>query len=94
MAGGTEGLMFAPFPQIVHAKLQGDFVLTAAYAHELPKYGIAHGLTNWAAGKLHFWIFAMGVVLRGVMPALCCFASGGFGCVIYLRCTDVIHLSS
>lgn len=35
--------------QIVHAKLQGDFVLAAAYSHELPKYGIKHGLTNWAA---------------------------------------------
>ncbi|KAI5477565.1 60S ribosomal protein l5 [Pseudohyphozyma bogoriensis] len=35
--------------QIVHAKLQGDFVLTAAYSHELPRYGIKHGLTNWAA---------------------------------------------
>jgi ribosomal protein L18 len=36
--------------QIVHAKIQGDIVLTAAYAHELPRYGIKHGLTNWAAG--------------------------------------------
>jgi len=35
--------------QIVHAKIQGDIVLTAAYAHELPRYGIKHGLTNWAA---------------------------------------------
>jgi len=35
--------------QIVHAKLQGDFVLTAAYSHELPKFGIKVGLTNWAA---------------------------------------------
>lgn len=35
--------------QIVHAKLQGDFVLAAAYSHELPRYGIKHGLTNWAA---------------------------------------------
>ncbi|KAG9294969.1 hypothetical protein G9A89_017763 [Geosiphon pyriformis] len=35
--------------QIVYAKLQGDFILTAAYAHELPKYGIKVGLTNWAA---------------------------------------------
>jgi len=33
----------------VYAKLQGDFVLAAAYAHELPRYGINHGLTNWAA---------------------------------------------
>ncbi|KAJ3364801.1 60S ribosomal protein L5 [Allomyces javanicus] len=35
--------------QIVYSKIQGDFVLTAAYAHELPKYGIKVGLTNWAA---------------------------------------------
>jgi large subunit ribosomal protein L5e len=37
--------------QVVHAKIQGDYVLTAAYAHELPRYGIKHGLTNWAAGQ-------------------------------------------
>lgn len=36
--------------QIVYAKIQGDVVLTSAYAHELPEYGIKHGLTNWAAG--------------------------------------------
>ncbi|GAA5831599.1 hypothetical protein JCM11251_000764 [Rhodosporidiobolus azoricus] len=35
--------------QIVSSKLQGDIVLCAAYSHELPKYGIKHGLTNWAA---------------------------------------------
>ncbi|KAF7724997.1 60S ribosomal protein L5 [Apophysomyces ossiformis] len=35
--------------QIVYAKIQGDFVLAAAYSHELPRYGIKGGLTNWAA---------------------------------------------
>jgi len=35
--------------QIVYAKIQGDFVMCAAYSHELPKYGIKVGLTNWAA---------------------------------------------
>jgi len=35
--------------QIVYAKLQGDFVLSQAYSHELPKYGIKIGLTNWAS---------------------------------------------
>jgi len=35
--------------QIVAAKITGDVTLTAAYAHELPKYGIKHGLTNYAA---------------------------------------------
>ncbi|KAJ2506872.1 60S ribosomal protein L5 [Coemansia sp. RSA 2049] len=35
--------------QIVYAKIQGDAVLAAAYSHELPRYGIKVGLTNWAA---------------------------------------------
>ncbi|KAG0174319.1 60S ribosomal protein L5 [Apophysomyces sp. BC1015] len=35
--------------QIVYAKIQGDFVLSAAYSHELPRYGVKGGLTNWAA---------------------------------------------
>ncbi|TCD69672.1 60S ribosomal protein L5 [Steccherinum ochraceum] len=35
--------------QIVYARLQGDFVLTAARSRELPRYGINHGLTNWTA---------------------------------------------
>ncbi|EPT03783.1 hypothetical protein FOMPIDRAFT_1022326 [Fomitopsis schrenkii] len=35
--------------QIVYARLQGDFVLCAARSKELPRYGINHGLTNWAA---------------------------------------------
>ncbi len=35
--------------QIVHAKIQGDFVLTQATSRELPKYGIKHGLSNWTA---------------------------------------------
>jgi large subunit ribosomal protein L5e len=36
--------------QVTYAKIQGDVILTSAYAHELPEYGIKHGLTNWAAG--------------------------------------------
>lgn len=35
--------------QVVAARLAGDEVLTAAYSHELPRYGIKHGLTNFAA---------------------------------------------
>lgn len=35
--------------QIVAARMAGDEVLTAAYAHELPRYGIKRGLTNFAA---------------------------------------------
>ena len=35
--------------QIVYSRICGDFVLTAAYAHELKNYGIKVGLTNYAA---------------------------------------------
>lgn len=35
--------------QIVFARIQGDFVLTSAYSHELKSYGISVGLTNYAA---------------------------------------------
>jgi len=35
--------------QIVHAKVQGDDVLAAAYSHELKNYGLKVGLTNYAA---------------------------------------------
>mmetsp|Transcript_40603 Transcript_40603/g.161035 ORF Transcript_40603/g.161035 Transcript_40603/m.161035 type:complete len:98 (+) Transcript_40603:530-823(+) len=29
--------------------MNGDEIITAAYAHELPKYGITVGLTNYSA---------------------------------------------
>lgn len=35
--------------QIVTSELDGDKVFMAAYGHELVRYGIKHGLTNWAA---------------------------------------------
>jgi len=35
--------------QVVSARLEGDYVVCAAYAHELPKYGVKVGLTNYAA---------------------------------------------
>jgi large subunit ribosomal protein L5e len=35
--------------QIVSARIEGDHVVAAAYAHELPRYGIKVGLTNYAA---------------------------------------------
>ncbi|KAI8612699.1 hypothetical protein BC830DRAFT_1135601 [Chytriomyces sp. MP71] len=35
--------------QVVYAKLTGDIVMCAAYSHELPKYGVPVGLTNWSA---------------------------------------------
>lgn len=35
--------------QIAYSSIKGDHVVCAAYSHELPKYGIKVGLTNYAA---------------------------------------------
>jgi len=35
--------------QIAYARLEGDIVISAAYSHELPRYGVKVGLTNYAA---------------------------------------------
>jgi len=36
--------------QIACSKIEGDHVLAAAYSHELKRYGVEVGLTNYAAG--------------------------------------------
>jgi len=35
--------------QIAYARIQGDVIVAAAYSHELPRYGVKVGLTNYAA---------------------------------------------
>jgi large subunit ribosomal protein L5e len=35
--------------QVAYAKIAGDVVITAAYSHELKKYGLELGLTNYSA---------------------------------------------
>lgn len=35
--------------QIAYARIEGDVILAAAYSHELPRYGVKVGLTNYAA---------------------------------------------
>jgi len=34
--------------QVAYARLEGDHVICAAYSHELPRYGVKVGLTNYA----------------------------------------------
>ncbi|CAH8464507.1 unnamed protein product [Schistosoma bovis] len=35
--------------QIIYARIDGDRVLCSAYSHELPRYGVKVGLTNYSA---------------------------------------------
>lgn len=73
------------FFQIAYAKIEGDHIVCAAYSHELPKYGITVGLTNYAAayctGLLlarrvrttkHTNPFCPGCCLEGYFQDVCC----------------------
>ncbi|WP_411027110.1 hypothetical protein, partial [Salmonella sp. s54925] len=35
--------------QVAYAKIEGDVIICTAYSHELPRYGIKVGLTNYAS---------------------------------------------
>ncbi|MCI3756280.1 60S ribosomal protein L5, partial [Escherichia coli] len=35
--------------QVAYARIEGDVIVCAAYSHELPRYGVKVGLTNYAA---------------------------------------------
>ena len=35
--------------QIAYARVEGDRIVESAYSHELPKYGVKVGLTNYSA---------------------------------------------
>ncbi|GAB6021962.1 60S ribosomal protein L5 [Chamberlinius hualienensis] len=35
--------------QIAYARIEGDVIVAASYAHELPRYGVKVGLTNYAS---------------------------------------------
>uniref|UniRef100_A0A915BRF4 Large ribosomal subunit protein uL18 n=3 Tax=Ascarididae TaxID=6250 RepID=A0A915BRF4_PARUN len=35
--------------QIAYSRIEGDVIVCAAYSHELPRYGVKVGLTNYAA---------------------------------------------
>jgi large subunit ribosomal protein L5e len=35
--------------QIAYARIEGDVILAAAYSHELPRFGVKIGLTNYAS---------------------------------------------
>lgn len=37
------------YSQVAYARIEGDKVIAAAYAHELPRYGVKVGLTNYSA---------------------------------------------
>lgn len=53
--------------QIAYAKIEGDMIVCAAYSHELPKYGVSVGLTNYAAAYCTGLLLARRVRIRLVV---------------------------
>ena len=50
--------------QIVYAKLEGDYIVTVAFSHELPQYGVKVGLTNYAAAYCTRLLVARGMLTK------------------------------
>lgn len=55
--------------QIAYARLEGDKIVAAAYSHELPKYGVKVGLTNYAAAYCTGLLLARRVRNKNLLPA-------------------------
>jgi large subunit ribosomal protein L5e len=55
--------------QIISASITGDMVLAAAYAHELPQYGLEVGLANYAAAYCTGLLLARRVLKKLEMDA-------------------------
>ena len=63
--------------QVAYAKIEGDVIICAAYAHELPRYGIKVGLTNYAAAYCTGLLLArrvskMRTILFVIIRCYCC----------------------
>uniref|UniRef100_G3RNN5 Large ribosomal subunit protein uL18 C-terminal eukaryotes domain-containing protein n=1 Tax=Gorilla gorilla gorilla TaxID=9595 RepID=G3RNN5_GORGO len=57
--------------QIACALIEGDMIVCAAYAYELPKYGLKVGLTNYAAAHCTGLLLARSLLNRFVMDKIC-----------------------
>lgn len=54
--------------QIAYAKIEGDVIVCAAYSHELPKYGVTVGLTNYAAAYCTGLLLSRRVCIAAKLP--------------------------
>ena len=55
--------------KIIYARIEGDKTLAAAYAHELPRYGVKVGLKNYASAYCVGLLLARRVSLFDVKHA-------------------------
>ncbi|CAF3927778.1 unnamed protein product, partial [Rotaria sp. Silwood1] len=49
---------------IAYARIEGDYIVPSAYAHELPRYGVKLGLTNYAAAYCTGLLLVLGTLQK------------------------------
>ena len=57
--------------QVAYSRIEGDMILCAAYSHELPRYGVKVGLTNYAAAYCTGLLLARRVSLWKLILFMC-----------------------
>ncbi|ELK08868.1 60S ribosomal protein L5 [Pteropus alecto] len=57
--------------QVAYAHIEGDVIVCTVYAHELPKYGVKVGLTNYAAAYCTGLLLAHRLLNRFGMDKIC-----------------------
>ena len=50
--------------QVAFARIEGDHIVCAAYSHELPRYGVKVGLTNYAAAYCTGYLLARRILKK------------------------------
>lgn len=63
--------MYLRLLQVAYARIEGDKIIAAAYAHELPRYGVKVGLTNYAAAYCTGLLLARRVSFTKLDRCLC-----------------------
>lgn len=77
--------------QIAYAKIEGDAIVCAAYSHELPKYGITVGLTNYAAAYCTGLLCARRVNVFIIHECLVLFKSRSMVLLIFVFCLQLLN---
>ncbi|KAJ9574032.1 hypothetical protein L9F63_008558 [Diploptera punctata] len=78
--------------QVAYSRIEGDMILCAAYSHELPRYGVKVGLTNYAAAYCTGLLLARRLHITGlcVMCCVCVQLLKKLGLdQLYVGCTEV-----
>merc|ERR1711988_1089789 len=70
-------------------RLEGDIVICAAYSHELPRYGVKVGLTNYAASYCTGLLLARRILQKFKLDSMYAVEDNDDGPGAFRACLDV-----